>query len=686
MGAGASAAEAGDAGADNETTFESLGTSPLFGFLSDGTMSVDEAKADVQKFLQDLELETAIVEEMPQEIFEAGDGKAVLAGLARLGDSIDSIIQAAADGIARRIKDAVREMAEEKGVAEPKMVNRQSFIKAAEKKISKQRLRNLEEADIMVLDNSLRETTVAALRGHTPQIKHDILGEVRKCNFSHIIVAAFAGNKRVDDVFCGEMQASGEDFSSFYAFSEVKDSFIDGDGDLLLWDTGIPIAMAKMKEFGVPHPIIEVDLCCQRTDYDKLNLNDFIKDRLQWAVDELSLPARTTDKGSFPECVSRPVINLRDLCEAAQKCPRRVVDFVRFLAALPVPLRPFALITEDPTGEVLPCTFAQIVSSLRRFWPKRENGGQKGGHLLVHVHRSFGLAEAVVLQAIQAGADGIWCAIPMDGAQVGHACSAVTLTNLVRYKNQHVQTSYNCKELRDAAARISELTTGEKVHSSVEVYGPRAMDSVFAFPMGSGCFDWSTIEDKRACTRIHSLATWEQMRDRLAQCFPEHEGAWNEEALQKMPDLIQADLQSNVRNEYFSRIGIGMLYCRTGGHFSEEEYKALAASDEAATAGPLKSVYDRWVQYDDDDGTIDHWMNYRDFFDAFMARVFSCFRCDITEAALRLLDQNRSGYVSWVEFKVWLQWALREHPDETKTSEELVDFVMRVGLRSPLGQ
>ena len=38
-----------------------------------------------------------------------------------------------------------------------------------------QRLRDL---DLFVLDNSIRESTVGALRGHTLQNKHDILEQV----------------------------------------------------------------------------------------------------------------------------------------------------------------------------------------------------------------------------------------------------------------------------------------------------------------------------------------------------------------------------------------------------------------------------------------------------------------------------------------------------------------------------
>jgi len=50
----------------------------------------------------------------------------------------------------------------------------------------------LKDLDLIVLDNSIRESTVGQLRGHTLENKWKIYNEVQKCGFKFIIVAAFS--------------------------------------------------------------------------------------------------------------------------------------------------------------------------------------------------------------------------------------------------------------------------------------------------------------------------------------------------------------------------------------------------------------------------------------------------------------------------------------------------------------
>lgn len=47
--------------------------------------------------------------------------------------------------------------------------------------------------------------------------------------------------------------------------------------------------------------------------------------------------------------------------------------------------------------------------------------GWPAGLLLAHVHQNYGLAEAVVMECLACGADGIWSAICNEGAATGHA-------------------------------------------------------------------------------------------------------------------------------------------------------------------------------------------------------------------------------------------------------------------------
>ena len=108
--------------------------------------------------------------------------------------------------------------------------------------------------------------------------------------------------------------------------------------------------------------------------------------------------------------------------------------------------------------------------------------GWHDGILSVHIHEKWGLADMAVLECLMHGANGIWASICEEGAALGHACSIVTLMNLVRLGNTKVKDNYNLAKFREAAISVTKITTGESPHPKKPVYGERALDIVF----GSG--------------------------------------------------------------------------------------------------------------------------------------------------------------------------------------------------------
>ena len=59
-------------------------------------------------------------------------------------------------------------------------------------------------------------------------------------------------------------------------------------------------------------------------------------------------------------------------------------------------------------------------------------------HLLAHVHEKWGLGDMAQLNCLINGANGIWASLCDEGAALGHACSALTIMNLVRLGNTKV--------------------------------------------------------------------------------------------------------------------------------------------------------------------------------------------------------------------------------------------------------
>ena len=122
----------------------------------------------------------------------------------------------------------------------------------------------LKNLDLFVLDNSLRETTVGALRSHTLSNKQEIFNEIRKVGFDNFIVEAFTHEKRVGDEFLNQLICEGEDLSQAFAFSELFEKIDNGIPNREF----IPIGLLKCKQFGINNPVIEIDLDYFKIDYD----------------------------------------------------------------------------------------------------------------------------------------------------------------------------------------------------------------------------------------------------------------------------------------------------------------------------------------------------------------------------------------------------------------------------------
>ena len=145
----------------------------------------------------------------------------------------------------------------------------------AQEAVKRETLRNL---DCFVLDNSIRESTVGQLRGHTLENKWKVYEEVKKCGFNNIVVASFAHMTRVDDHFVQQLVESGEDRSTFFAFTEATAGVKNG-----VMDTKtLPIGLEKMQKFGLWNPIIEVDLANKSVDTAKFTTQDVCQLLLQW--------------------------------------------------------------------------------------------------------------------------------------------------------------------------------------------------------------------------------------------------------------------------------------------------------------------------------------------------------------------------------------------------------------------
>ena len=89
-----------------------------------------------------------------------------------------------------------------------------------EKKTTK--YKQLQDLDMFVLDNSIRESSIGQLRGHTLESKWAIYDEVKKCGFQHIIVGLLSHMTQVDDIFIKQLVERGEERDDLWVFSEIN--------------------------------------------------------------------------------------------------------------------------------------------------------------------------------------------------------------------------------------------------------------------------------------------------------------------------------------------------------------------------------------------------------------------------------------------------------------------------------
>jgi hypothetical protein len=152
------------------------------------------------------------------------------------------------------------------------------------------------------------------------------------------------------------------------------------------------------------------------------------------------------------------------------------------------------------------------------------------------------------------------------GAQVGHACSTVTATNLVRVGHTHLADKFNLAKMRKAAREIHAVTTRQPCPTHQEVYGEQAFDIAFVMIAVPHCrYALSTLLEKLGVDqreiRINELSSVKEIKTAMEQTFgpPEMTG-WDPTCCEKMWQAIHNHLLSGLSRDYNSALGLGHLY------------------------------------------------------------------------------------------------------------------------------
>jgi len=501
-----------------------------------------------------------------------------------------------------------------------------------------EKLERLRTMDCLVLDNTIRETTVGSTRGHTPQDKQKILKLVEPCGFTEYVIANFGDPRGADDEFAEELVASGRDLSRAWCFSELYDSFEDEDGTRR---GGRPVldpphGLTRATSLGIPNVIIERDVACRRTNWD-----------LWSEEEELAMFTRRLEFAQ-DHGIRRVLFNFRDFCVASAENMPWVLRLTRHVAALALHFSGavFGIIWEEPTGCLFPFELVDWVSEVRAVM---DGAGWQEGHLLLHVHRGYGMAEACVIECLAAGCTGIWCATCADGASTGHACSAITLTNLARIGNTKVREKYSLPAIRRCAIEVCKIVSGAAPDPWTEVYGERALDTVFdASSVGSGGDPTELLcemfgETRR--TRISTMATPVMFQAKLLEVFGGTPEDYSISLCSEMRSKMFQDLVSGRKEVYNTAAGMSALFERVGGTLTKVMMSRIVREGGFKGHNVLLDLKAAWLRVLR--GSDRSWPSLRFlmFYDRFMAKIMPCctwrLAADTLFGAMDVTDDGR---------------------------------------------
>ena len=437
------------------------------------------------------------------------------------------------------------------GTERPTGVTDSEFLQltSGEKDNDERELRELVNVDFFVLDNSLRETTVATLKGHTLENKKQILQALRTtgCQQKEIVLGMFGSMTNVDDALPEAWRSWGENMDFAWGMTEA----INARNKLFYEDLATP-GLDEIVQYQFCNVILDVDTCDPNVDYDLCDYSAFIC-RIVTEANRRLAKRRVDGK-------SRVLVNLRDFqCwKDSERGFRRALDLLKAFANMDPDIRPIGMLYEDPSGMMLPETVGMYTriarNALTRWkWPD--------ALLLLHVHANFGLCDAALLKAVANGCNGMWGALCRTGAQLGHASIAVALVNLARLGNKHVLRKYNIPKMVLAARRVHEIATLKPCDPLQECYGVQAFDMIFGGPLDDDIRKVAEICGAQTFVRVQYFSTPENIAQALTERFGRaEEVGWNATLCGRMQVIVQSDAIQGKRWEYNSRIGLCQLY------------------------------------------------------------------------------------------------------------------------------
>ena len=125
------------------------------------------------------------------------------------------------------------------------------------------------------------------------------------------------------------------------------------------------------------------------------------------------------------------------------------------------------ILLEDVRGTRFTFESCELVRLMRHYNPEPRT-------ILVHPHSGNGMEDAATVEAVLAGADGVWSGLTPQAAQGGHGSIMMFLTNLMRAGNRQVTGQFDMSRLKETAERMWQIHDHHGIPPNTPLVGARA--------------------------------------------------------------------------------------------------------------------------------------------------------------------------------------------------------------------
>lgn len=235
---------------------------------------------------------------------------------------------------------------------------------------------------------------------------------------------------QVDDQFIIYLRDNGISMQSCFCFTDV--------GQVINGNFIPSPSQIKMQSYGVPHTLHEIYLSSANTQLSIPQIIMNIQHSVEWIHKNIL--------NQYGES-TKIIINIVDACDAFAERLDLVCQVLEVLATLDIE----GVSIEDDRGTFLPFQITSFVEIAKIILPANMQ-------LLVHLHNAAGVENAATLDALLAGASGVWGSLPKAGGIAGHASLGELIANLVRIGNVNMN-QYNVEKLVPVIESINALSS-----------------------------------------------------------------------------------------------------------------------------------------------------------------------------------------------------------------------------------